>query len=58
MNWKLLRPALTALVVAAGIGCGGFNGTHSISPATFFLPGIGAVQPVSTNAPVHVAVVD
>lgn len=35
-----LLPALLALS-----GCGGFSGSHSVSPASFFLPGIVQTQP-------------
>ncbi len=32
----------TALLLVAGLasGCGGVNGSHSVSPASFFLPGL------------------
>jgi hypothetical protein len=32
-------------------GCGGFSGSHSISPATFLLPGLGQVTPKPVLAP-------
>jgi hypothetical protein len=51
MNWKMLRVAVTGLVLATGVGCGGINGSHTITPASFFLPGLGHVAPVSTNGP-------
>jgi hypothetical protein len=47
-NWKMLRLAAAAVMVAAGVGCGGLNGSYNVTPATFFLPGIGQV---TTNAP-------
>ena len=33
--------ALTLLLLVSG--CGGISGSHSVSPATFFLPGLGQV---------------
>jgi len=46
-------PAALALF---GAGCGGINASQSVSPASFFLPGIlKADPPVATNAPVAVS---
>jgi hypothetical protein len=56
LNWKLLRAAVTGVVLAAAVGCGGINGSHTITPASFFLPGLGAVTTPSTNAPTFAAV--
>ncbi len=43
-------PVALALV---GAGCGGINASQSVSPASFFLPGImRADPPAATNAPV------
>jgi hypothetical protein len=37
-------------------GCGGINASKSVSPASFFLPGLmKADPPVATNAPVAVS---
>jgi hypothetical protein len=44
-EWKTLRWALLASVVAGGAGCGGLNASHSISPASFFLPGLLKADP-------------
>jgi hypothetical protein len=33
-------------------GCGGINASQSVSPASFFLPGLMKADPPSTNAPV------
>jgi hypothetical protein len=56
MNWKMFRLAAMAAVLGAGIGCGGLNGSYNVSPASFFLPGIGQVTPPagSTNSPSHI----
>ena len=34
-----------------GTGCGGINASQSVSPASFFLPGLMKAGPPSTNAP-------
>src|SRR5256885_1644026 len=46
LNWKLLRLAIIpvfALLLCTG--CSGINASGSVSPATFFLPGLGQVRP-------------
>jgi hypothetical protein len=44
---------MLAFVLLAGAGCSGINAGGSISPATFFLPGIlKADPPVANPAPV------
>jgi len=55
LNWNVLRAAIAGLLVFGGIGCGGLNASHTITPASFFLPGLGQVSPPSggTNAPSH-----
>lgn len=42
--------AVAALAVLAA-GCGGFNHTHSISPASFLLPGLLKTDPPPQTAP-------
>jgi len=32
-------------------GCGGINASQSVSPASFFLPGLLKADPPSTNTP-------
>jgi len=45
--------AIPAVLALVGTGCGGINASQSVSPASFFLPGIlRADPPVTTNAPV------
>jgi len=39
--------AVTALI---GAGCGGINASQSVSPASFFLPGLLKACPPSTNS--------
>jgi len=42
LNWKVSRfVAATALLIACA-GCGGVSASHSVSPASFFLPGVKA----------------
>ena len=33
-----------------GVGCGGINASQSVSPASFFLPGLLKACPPSTNS--------
>lgn len=51
-----MGPALlTGLGVLLVTGCGGFSGSHSVSPASFFLPGLMHYEsprtPVTVPAP-------
>ena len=41
LNWNLFRLSLLIGFAAFGIGCGGLNASQSVSPASFFLPGLG-----------------
>jgi hypothetical protein len=46
LNWKVLRlAALIPALVLMGAGCGGIATTQSVSPATFFLPGLLKADP-------------
>jgi hypothetical protein len=55
LNWKFTWLALPAALALFGAGCGGINASQSVSPASFFLPGIlRADPPAATNAPVAV----
>jgi len=44
--------ALVLALVALGAGCSGINASQSVSPASFFLPGLGQAAPL--QAPVKV----
>ena len=46
-------PALVMLMALAlcSTGCGGINASQSVSPASFFLPGLLKADLPSTNAP-------
>jgi hypothetical protein len=47
---------MLAFVLASGAGCSGINASGSVSPATFFLPGLmKADPPAGTPAPAPVA---
>jgi hypothetical protein len=47
LHWKFLRlAAFPALLLLAG-GCGGINASQSVSPASFFLPGLLKADPPS-----------
>jgi hypothetical protein len=56
-NWNMLRLAVTVAAICAAVGCGGLNGSYNVTPASFFLPGLGQATPVSTNAPGHTVTV-
>jgi hypothetical protein len=45
LNWKLLRLAIIPACAIMGAGCGGINGSGSVSPATFLLPGLMQYHP-------------
>jgi len=38
-------------IALLGAGCGGFSGSHSVSPATFLLPGLGLGQVEEEKVP-------
>jgi hypothetical protein len=45
--------AVPAVLALLGAGCGGINASQSVSPASFFLPGLMKNDPpAETNAPV------
>jgi hypothetical protein len=48
-KWQPFRLALVALLLALGAGCGGIRASHSISPASFFLPGLGKAEPATPD---------
>jgi len=40
LSWKFLRLAILAVMPLLIAGCNGINGGTSVSPASFFLPGL------------------
>jgi hypothetical protein len=50
LNWKRLVLAIFAIPALFLTGCSGINASGSVSPATFFLPGLGKAQPKSSPA--------
>ena len=42
--------ALLTATALLGAGCGGINASQSVSPASFFLPGLLKACPPSTNS--------
>jgi hypothetical protein len=42
--------AMLTATALLGAGCGGINASQSISPASFFLPGLLKACPPSTNS--------
>jgi hypothetical protein len=56
LNWNFLWLAMLAFLTLCGAGCSGINTGGTVSPATFFLPGLmKADPPAATNAPVAVS---
>jgi hypothetical protein len=52
-NWNFLWLAMLVFLTLAGTGCSGINAGTSVSPATFFLPGLMKVDPpAAADAPV------
>jgi hypothetical protein len=53
LNWFFPWLAMLAFVLLSGAGCSGINASGSVSPASFFLPGLMKADPPATNpAPV------
>jgi hypothetical protein len=50
LSWIFLRLVLLAAFPLVLAGCSGINSTQSVSPASFFLPGL-LKNDVPTNAP-------
>lgn len=46
---NVVRVAFLVGVTSLAAGCGGIAATHSVSPATFFLPGLGQVEPPKSS---------
>jgi hypothetical protein len=57
LNWKLTWLAMLAFFLLAGAGCSGINASGSVSPATFFLPGLMKADPPPEAAPAPVAAI-
>jgi hypothetical protein len=56
LNWNFPRLAMLAFLTLWGAGCSGINAGTSVSPASFFLPGLlKADPPAATPAPVAVS---
>jgi hypothetical protein len=53
LNWKFLRLAMLTALAVSLTGCGGVNVGGSVSPATFFLPGVmnTVPAPAATGQP-------
>jgi hypothetical protein len=45
LNWKVLRLAALPALLLFVAGCGGFQASQSVSPATFLLPGLLKADP-------------
>jgi hypothetical protein len=45
LNRKHKTFASAMVIILLGAGCGGINASHSVSPASFFLPGLLQADP-------------
>jgi len=45
LNWKYKRVVTAAALLLVCAGCGGLSASHSVSPASFFLPGLLQADP-------------
>jgi len=54
LNWKYSWLAMLTLLGGLAGGCSGINAGGSVSPATFFLPGVKAA-PLRDAAPAPIA---
>ncbi|MBI3414594.1 MAG: hypothetical protein HY043_04620 [Verrucomicrobia bacterium] len=50
LNQKLRLAVLLPAAALLVTGCGGFNTTQSVSPATFLLPGFMQIQPTKKSS--------
>ncbi len=52
LNWKFLRRmAAPMLLLVLSAGCGGFSASRTVSPLSFFLPGLMKADPPPTPVP-------
>jgi hypothetical protein len=51
LNCKYARLAMAAGAILLLAGCGGLSASHSVSPASFFLPGLLKAEPVQPQQP-------
>ncbi len=49
VNWNMLFLALALAAALAGSGCSGINASGSVSPASFFLPGLLQNEPANPD---------
>jgi hypothetical protein len=49
LKTKIFWLALGSAIILVTNGCSGINATHSVSPASFFLPGLMKADPPPTN---------
>lgn len=51
LNWNFPVLAIIVALALASAGCGGVNASHTVTPASFFMPGLLKADPPRTNAP-------
>jgi len=52
-KWKACRLVAAAALSCLMAGCSGINASHSVSPATFFLPGLLKADPPPQTEPLR-----
>ncbi len=45
LNWKYMRYVTVPAIILLCVGCGGLSGSHSVSPGSFFMPGLLKADP-------------
>jgi hypothetical protein len=51
LNCILRRLAIIPAILLLGAGCGGINASRSVSPLSFFLPGLVQSEPKAQSNP-------
>jgi hypothetical protein len=49
LEWKFAWLAILVALTFSVTGCGGLNASKSVSPASFFLPGLMKASPPATD---------
>jgi hypothetical protein len=50
LNWKYKRVVTSVALLLLCAGCGGFSASRSVSPASFFLPGLLQADPTQPSS--------
>src|SRR2546423_15570814 len=49
LNWKILQVLGMAALLLPAVGCGGLHPRYTVSPASFFFPGLFKAAPPPAN---------